>query len=454
MNSGEMVRTPLRQTRLRKQWHRGLTLLLALLIGGVLATSAVRTLRMWGLPKVAEPFDVAAFKAEVIPEAENGYSLYLDARRSLTERPKSIWTQNARLDPEWNGLLPEMKTWFDQNLPAIETWRRGTQRRFVQVVRSSNPSVEEQTYPGDTIMWSRLALLQASRLEADGNVDKAWRWHLARIRFALQNNRRGSLIERWSSSFAFSQIISRTQAWADQPGVTVAGLRDAISDLEAVDSLYPKRSDSLKAQYLWFVEMLDNAHIRLEQDEPNAANGPTRSFPVPIPLRPLFWNAELYLKAEPERSRRVLRLIFANSLPQADKPPRDRTKIVSTDPLVFEFEPGQTPPISAESLVAQIQSAPLIKAYRDMGKGRGFTVSTLDDWPTLFDTDRRAVANLIVTLASRMYEIETGTWPASPELLVGKAIAKLPDDYLAPDGGDVKIVPDPTSEKDALSADR
>ena len=40
-----------------------------------------------------------------------------------------------------------------------------------------------------------------------------------------------------------------------------------------------------------------------------------------------------------------------------------------------------------------------------------------------------ARAELILALADRIYEIETGTRPANDEALVGKVLPKLPDDY-------------------------
>ena len=45
----------------------------------------------------------------------------------------------------------------------------------------------------------------------------------------------------------------------------------------------------------------------------------------------------------------------------------------------------------------------------------------------MLDSERRACANFIVQLASRIYEIEQGKLPNSPEHLVGTVLDKLPD---------------------------
>jgi hypothetical protein len=53
----------------------------------------------------------------------------------------------------------------------------------------------------------------------------------------------------------------------------------------------------------------------------------------------------------------------------------------------------------------------------------------VDQWPTLYTADRQARADLILSLADRIYEIEKGQPPATVEALVGTVLPRLPEDY-------------------------
>ncbi len=425
-------------TARRPRWRRIRAVLVGLAVTLVLGISAIRTVRMWGLPYAPEPFDVEAFQAEVVAESENAYPFYVQAQALMGAQPATFWPKEIRVEPDWPDLPPESKTWLEQNLPALEVWRKGTERPLLQEPLPDRLLDGPRTTPSVMFM-SSLAKLQASRLQSEGKPGLAWRWHKARLRFLLQNGRRRGILSHWASSFGFNQFLSQAQTWADHPAITVEQLRHAIADLEAIAPLYPKRSDSLKAEYVAYAEMIDDQVGLLTLQQPPALGGVAVTLIPPETFAPAILRAELFLEAEPERSRRVLRLAFANWIAQADKAPAQRAKVHSTEPLVFEPELGETPPISPASLAAQMTSAPLMKFYRSMNPAQRGYLPGPDEWPTLLDADRRAVANLIITYASRIHEIETGKWPDSPEALIGKVLPRLPNDYVVPNGGDMPI---------------
>ena len=144
-------------------------------------------------------------------------------------------------------------------------------------------------------------------------------------------------------------------------------------------------------------------------------------------LRPVYAGVVSFVEAEPERSRRITRMIFANWLAQADKKPADRPATASAYPLVFDEDAGATPSLSPTALARRAATAP----YFAIARG-GFAPPPawwfwVDQWPAIYKADRQTRADLILSLADRIYEIEHGKPPANVEELVGTVLPKLPE---------------------------
>jgi hypothetical protein len=157
--------------------------------------------------------------------------------------------------------------------------------------------------------------------------------------------------------------------------------------------------------------------------------GLTSQIIPPEVLRPIYARVASFVEAEPERSRRIVRMIVANWLAQADKRPADRATTVSTYPLVFDEDAGPTPSLPPATLARRASAAPYFAIARSGFAPPPAWWYAVDQWPTLYTADRQARADLILSLADRIYEIEQGKPPATVEALVGTVLPKLPDDY-------------------------
>ena len=130
----------------------------------------------------------------------------------------------------------------------------------------------------------------------------------------------GSVARRNASSMA-QTLRDRLTTWAADPRTTPALLRRALDDVVACEALAPSESDSLKAGYLDVIWLLDSP------------TNPGRE--VPLARFRQFWNPDYQLdpeqiqaiwdawrfwRREPERSRRVIRLVTANWLAYHDLP--------------------------------------------------------------------------------------------------------------------------------------
>ena len=134
--------------------------------------------------------------------------------------------------------------------------------------------------------------------------------------------------------------------WADDRRTTPALLRQALDDVVACEALAPSERDSLKAGYLEVIWLLDGP------------SNPGRQVPLvrfrrfwnpDYQLAPeqiqAIWNAWRFWRREPDRSRRVIRLVTANwlaylNLPAEDRPQADR-RVASLD--VYPFGPECRP---------------------------------------------------------------------------------------------------------------
>ena len=153
-----------------------------------------------------------------------------------------------------------------------------------------------------------------------------------------------------------------------------------------------------------------------------------------------------FLLREPERSRRVLRLLCAHYLAHAEArgmpPPKPAvwakvTYLTSTNPVTKGTFKMPLYPVSPEA-PAGARALPPQELAR-------WLVASLDvrlrignghEWPWPPDrvADRRAVADrkahreLVIMLATELYHRERGSLPSSDEALVGTYLKSLPDD--------------------------
>ena len=446
--AGATAETPV--FRPRKRWRRALNALLGLAIVVALGVGVLRVTSLWGIPDAPEPFDVAAFEAETVPDDRNAAVLFLEARR-LIGGPNATWAIWGNRYPghEWRDSGPDVRRWVADHRPALEVWRRGTERPDAWKARRGTGWSSGFLIDDDLPNWMRTAALEASRLEEAGDLAGAWVWHRARLRAALLVGRRAGLLERRNTSFFFDEAATRARIWADCDGMTTDVLRRAIADVEAMAALHGTEADSLKRTYIEQAAEIDDPGLafRLFEPPPNGSKVPPIGSPpgrrLPEPFASYYRRADLSLRAEPERSRQINRLIFANWLAQADKGPGGRAKVISTDPLVFDAGPGASLGRPRATSPGSPPAAPLFALVRGGFGAPPPSWPIPDRWPRLFAADRRARANLIVALAVRIYEIETGAVPPDDAMVVGAVLPKFPDDYVPPDGGSDAQAPPP-----------
>jgi hypothetical protein len=156
---------------------------------------------------------------------------------------------------------------------------------------------------------------------------------------------------------------------------------------------------------------------------------------LPADLKLRLHSIKRQLAREPERSRRVIRLLFANWLahlentdPQRRRPAaRARFYIAQRTASVALYPVGPDAPAGARALSPQ-EVASWLVTTNDARVAFGVAASHGALWPTVRQIEQRGYRELLVLLASELYHRERGTLPPSEDALVGTYLESLPDD--------------------------
>jgi hypothetical protein len=389
--------------------------------------------QLMGLPDIGDPFDVEAFRAMTIPDDRNSFVLYRQALALYTPLRFSDTSPSVQEDlhTRWSTAPPEVRRWAEVNRDALAHYRRGADRP--DALDSSVTSSVGGYVEFDALRpFQRLALLEASRLEKQGDMAGAWGWFRTYLRTIHHVGLYGTIYRRMVTKTWHNQLRNRLTEWVADPRTTSAQLHRALDDVIACEALVPSESYALKAEYL----LVDKTF-----DERNNLGRPmlpawltilgsweaTRSLrrlltPEQIQSISVAWRT---WRRESERSQRVIRLVTANRLAYYELPPDRRPSpdpnVLSCDLYPFRPEaPAKARVLSPKALGAWLDST------HDARELIGFL-----NWRRLRSTELANHAALVILLGTELYRRDHGTDPPTPEALVGRYLKSLP--VLLPD---------------------
>jgi hypothetical protein len=352
-----------------------------------------------------EPFDVDAFTSFTIADKRNAATLYREAVPRFVEQKKVLSkggsqveafdkSYEATIGKDWKFANDDVRRWVEANRPAMETWKQGSQLDDCLVIRPDlvhlTTSISLSLAAGE---FGRLAVLEAGRLTADGQVDAAWDWYRAVLRSSRHVARHSGWIPRFVGANLQAIATEAIVPWSGRPELTAAQLRKFLDETLAIDAMTPPASDCYKAEYLATVNIYFETEATLGR-----------------------LGTLLNVLGARERGLRSLRLVFANWLGQVDRPRFERTAVCHGSPDLYERDPTAPPgSLSAEEIqdyCALSSSRPDVVVMKIIMPSSG--VSAVD----ALDREQAKRAGLILTLALQLFYREHGELPADLSALV------------------------------------
>jgi hypothetical protein len=174
-----------------------------------------------------------------------------------------------------------------------------------------------------------LALLEGSKRQEAGDTAGAWDCFRAVLRVAAHVIRRGSF-GAYAAGFTCNRLQQRLAAWAADPRTTIPQLKIVLDEALKTEPNPEWDLFALKLGYLGIMRSLERPMDPLLQQEIEGE----RTFrlgdmQLSADIIESIEAARHFLLREPERSRRVVRLLWANWLAHAEsREPRPRKPAV------------------------------------------------------------------------------------------------------------------------------
>ena len=403
----------------------------ALFVVGLLAVAAVGSFLVWratslhSLPDLGAPFDTKALGTIAIPDDENAFT---DYRRAVAEFREDRQARVPYLS--WAQAPQRDRDWLFANSEAMEAWFEGTTKDRALLRQPKDRRIETDLDVVDTLrrmIW--LDQLVGLRMEAVGELGEAWGWYRAGLRCSRHCEMHGGFRARLIG-VAMWNILARTiRAWADHPNQSPSGLRQALDEMIAIDAMTPSFSQALRAEYFAYAALLDDPELSTWKILQDYAETQSKGEP-PSPLKRLEKASWRLVLREPERSRRVFRLVWANWLSVADLSPSERLRRGRK----LEYGYYYDPPPEASEVVRRLTPERLDRWVGSTRYLRAI-LPAIDNIDKADARDAAARATLIVVLAEQLYARENGRRPDSPDQLVGPYLKALPEGFVRPTDG-------------------
>jgi hypothetical protein len=271
--------------------------------------------------------------------------------------------------------------------------------------------------------------LEGAKRQESGDTAGAWDFYRSVLRMTTHVSRR-RMTHGVRVNTLCGWLRQRLATWAADPGTTIPQVKSALDEVLKTGPRPEWDSFALKIGYIEIMNMLITP---MREHNQNLLEGERTyrlgDMQLSTDIIESIKEARRFLLREPERSRRVVRLLWANWLAHegAREPrrPAVRALLPALTPVSLPLYPvSHDAPAGARALPPQ-KIASWLVATRDVKliMEEGDVMLMLRH--RLY---HRAYRDLVIMLATEIYRRERGALPPSEEALVGTYLKRLPDD--------------------------
>jgi hypothetical protein len=436
---------PLRAIERARGWRRLGLLLLYLMIALPSLAQLWRRSQLVGLPDVGDTFDVAAARPTAgVPDDRNAFIPYRRAAERFREMSKDEDESFSKANLRWSWADATLRGWVADHREAIALLRAGSERPEVYLERPGKltdlPAIDaEREVIRRLSLIGDAALFEAGRLRVEGDPAGAWAVLKAVVRASRDMER--AVPTTWSRDTAIILVQYAREPvseWAKDPSVSVALLRRALDDLAAAEALTPPLSHFYREEYQAVDATLEYPQPLIAERARHLADAGAFDLSAFAP------GLDAFLRGEPERSRRVLRLLAANDLAWCDRPASDRPPFAVPRLRIYQADPS-TPPaaraLPAEELARWADSVLIHPAPP-------WRMGDLEKWD---QNDRWSLGQLKEAVVVPLFIREMGRPPASSAEALRRYLP-MPGD--TPDRDEAEPIPERPGAGPLQSPDR
>lgn len=382
------------------------------------------------VPVMAEPFDIAAFVVEPIPDDENAFTEYRQAITMLEALQKPLAARsiqqprnlNKSEELDWDPADAEMQAWLEEHRAVLAVWRRGTEKdralAFDLTQVSVNYSVINHYF--ELHKLSQSALAEQARSLHEGNVEEARRLARAVFRCGGHVSWRSTFLNGLLGMTLHEMSFLGIRRWAEHPSVTAEQLRNALAEVRTDFKLYDAESSMMKLEYVALRNTVSRRNVLLDLADTGVIGPPMNSA-----MR--FGRAGmLWLNGEPDLILRLLDQITANQLREVDKSVANRRRLLSSNPTILFDSDGDVDRADGELTGTEIINALKLSSVASL------MVSSRRQFDQCYRALLARQAVLKTLLALQIYRREQGVFPERLDQLVPEFLEAVPLDPCHP----------------------
>ncbi len=386
---------------------------LCVFVALIVGPFAYRGMRLSLIPEPPEPFDIAAFKADIVPDDSNAASLLIEATKLFVPVPAAL---NANFDDAihqgWEAASEDVRKWCTNNRPALDAWLKAARMPDMQLFKPGEFQVDPSSNDmSSTRHITHLLILEADRLRIGKKQREAYELLLDGHRVADHIARRGSILDTLIAEVARADVGSQLVKHAASPLTTSDDLKYLLRELQDLERTRPAHSHAIKVEYLWIHGFTTQKSL-YEMSEMIGSGSPEDLF---LPL--------LYFRGEPDNTRKATGHLHGRTLEQIDKPRHQRTKLRGKAGFhVFEADPTRSGhQWSADEISEFVDATHLARTF---GSSIEHIIRAYDSYAARRDMT-------IVAIALEIHQREYGHYPDRLDELVPNLLPTIPDDALA-----------------------